>query len=276
VISKHEIDAVFDAQSIKRLAAVLKRSPSAKLFTETTLERFSDSIRMAVRCYLVERERTNWTVITDRICKLYRLLEKASRGNAKAISVLAKQVDHTDAATRAWLERCVYHSLTFPSAREIRNKETRSDTMYRLRCMLCDSWVPCGRSSRLRQPRLRVPQKTGPDDWRTLAGRRGRPRDLAARELVQQLALTYLEATAVPLPGRSVPPPRRVNSKRPGPFLRFVRLVFEMANLPTGNVEELINERQKRREDLSTQFLSQLSLEQAKALETRVFSTSGK
>ena len=97
-------------------------------------------------------------------------------------------------------------------------------------------------------PWLRLPQKLGAR--RTLAGRHGRPLDLAARELVTQLALAYLDAT-------NKKPPKRVNSKRPGPFFRFVERVFEMASLPTGNVEELINEREKWR----TQFVSQLDPE---------------
>jgi hypothetical protein len=123
VIAEHEIDTVFDARAIAQLLAVLKSSPSAKLFTETDRQRFPDSIRTAVRCYLAESARTNWSVITDHICKLYHLLEKADGGNAKAISVLAKQVDVTDAAARAWLERCVHRYLTFPSAGEIGNKK---------------------------------------------------------------------------------------------------------------------------------------------------------
>jgi hypothetical protein len=267
VIAEHEIDTVFDARAIAQLLAVLKSSPSAKLFTETDRQRFPDSIRTAVRCYLAESARTNWSVITDHICKLYHLLEKADGGNAKAISVLAKQVDVTDAAARAWLERCVHRYLTFPSAGEIGNKKTRCDAMRRLRCMLCDGldWVegrkrPGGRRSRSRQLWLRLPQKTGPSGQRTLAGRRGRPLDLAARELVQQLALTYLEATGEP-------PPKRVNSKRPGPFLRFVRLVFKMADLPTGNVEELMNEREKRRKEMKRQR------EKREAMERRRSST---
>jgi hypothetical protein len=132
--------------------------------------------------------------------------------------------------------------------------------MRRLRRMLCDGcdWVEGrkragGRRSRSRQLWLRVPQKTGPDERRTTG--RGRPLDLAARELVQQLALTYLEATGKP-------PPKRVNSKRSGPFLRFVRLGFKMADLPTGNLEELINEREKRR----AQFPSQRSPEHPEEL----------
>jgi hypothetical protein len=263
VIAEHEIDNVFNDRAIKRLVAVVKSSPTAKLLSETDRQRFADSIRTAVRCYMAESARTDWPAITKHFGKLHRLFEKADRENAKAVVELAKQVDATDAATCAWLERCVHHELAFPSAGEIENKGTRCEAMRRLRRMLCDGchWVegrkrPGGRSSRSRQPWLRVPQKTGADDRLTFAGRRGRPLDLAARELVQQLALTYLETTCEP-------PPKRVNSKRPGPFLRLVGLVFKMADLPTGNVEKLINERQKRREKLSAQFLSQLSLEQA-------------
>jgi hypothetical protein len=239
VIAEHEIDTVFDDRAIALLRAVLKSSASAKLFTETDRQRFADSIRTAVRCYLAESARTDWPAITKHIGKLYSLIEKADGGKAEAVAELAKQVDATDPATREWLQRCVHQEL--PSAGEIENKETRR----RLRRMLCDGWDrvegrkrPGGRHSRSRQLWLRVPQNISS----------GRPLDLAARELVQQLALTYLEATGKP-------PPKRVNSKRPGPFFKFVERVFKMTRLHTGNVEDLINEREERRRHLGNTVL---------------------
>ena len=92
---------------------------------------------------------------------------------------------------------------------------------------------PSGRRSRATfQPLLRVPESS-----------RGRPRDLAARELVQQLALAYLEAT-----GRS--PPRRVSLRSQGPFFRLVRGCFDLIRIPAGGVVGLINEREIQRKKL--------------------------
>jgi hypothetical protein len=140
VIAEHEIDTVFNDRAIAHLLLLLKRSPSAKLFTETDRRRFTNSIPMAARCYLAEHARINWPVIAEQIRTLYRLLEKAEGGKEEGIAELAKQVGATDMATRAWLQRCFYGDLTFPSADEIENKETRCDAMRRLRRTLCDGW----------------------------------------------------------------------------------------------------------------------------------------
>jgi hypothetical protein len=121
VIAEHEIDAFFDDHAIAQLLVRLKASPSSKL-TETDRQRFTDSIHMAVRCYLAEHGRTNWPVITKQVRTLYRLLEKADGGNAGAVAELAKQLDATDAATRAWLERCVYRELVSVGRRDSKQR----------------------------------------------------------------------------------------------------------------------------------------------------------
>jgi hypothetical protein len=68
------------------------------------------------------------------------------------------------------------------------------------------------------------------------AEHRGRLKDQALRDFVQNLALTYLEATERPTP-------KVVNFRTPGPFLRLVRRCFQLLELPTGGIEGLINER---------------------------------
>jgi hypothetical protein len=79
-------------------------------------------------------------------------------------------------------------------------------------------------------------------DRRKIHRTRGRPRDPAARELVQNLALAYLEAT-----GQR--PPRRVRAGMTPeqPFLKFVRGCFDLAGITSGNIDSLINEREARR-----------------------------
>jgi hypothetical protein len=88
---------------------------------------------------------------------------------------------------------------------------------------------------------LHVPQNIPP----------GRPLDLAARELVQQLALTYLEVT-------EKRPPRRVHpyNATKQPFLQFVVHCFKLIGLESGNVADLINEREQRRRKMEKQGLS--------------------
>jgi hypothetical protein len=126
--------------------------------------------------------------------------------------------------------------------------QTRKQAVKRLRSILSYGLEPVrgrkrpsGRRSRSIQPLLRIPQKVHRSKSISRKRRgRGRPRDLAARELVQQLALTYLEAT-----GRR--PPRRVNLRSQGPFFRLVRRCFKEARITAGGVADLINEREIRR-----------------------------
>jgi hypothetical protein len=74
---------------------------------------------------------------------------------------------------------------------------------------------------------------------------RGRPRDPAARILVQNLALTYLEVS-----GQRPPAWVRSQAAPEQPFLKFVRRVFERARITSGNVDSLINERKTQRKIL--------------------------
>jgi hypothetical protein len=68
-----------------------------------------------------------------------------------------------------------------------------------------------------------------------------RPRDEAGRELVRNLALTYLDAT-----GKE--PPYKVDFQGRGPFSQVVHECFELVGAPSGSVTRLINELgQKRR-----------------------------
>jgi hypothetical protein len=92
VLAEHEINTFFNERTIAQLLAVLKSSPSAKLFEETTRESFPDRIRSAVRCYLSESARTDWATITMQIGELYRVFEKAEGGKTKAVAELTKKL----------------------------------------------------------------------------------------------------------------------------------------------------------------------------------------
>lgn len=129
------------------------------------------------------------------------------------------------------------------------NDRTRKQAVKRLRSILSygqepvkDRKRPSGKRSRPTfQPLLRIPQRVHRSRGNTRKRkRRGRPRDLAARELVQQLALAYLEAT-----GR--PPPRWVSLRSKGPFFRLVHQCFNLARISAGGVVDLINEREIQR-----------------------------
>src|SRR5262249_46567548 len=83
---------------------------------------------------------------------------------------------------------------------------------------------PTGKHSQSFEPLLWVP-KIEPH----------RPRSDAARELVRNLALTYLDAT-----GKE--PPYKVDFQSRGPFSQVVHECFELVGAPSGDVTRLINE----------------------------------
>jgi len=244
LIAEKEVDFVFNAGVIAELAKDIKAPPDA-------VTRFGGDIRAAVRAYFAERARTNWKVIGKQIRDLYRLTDRADRGSEIASARLADHIGSVDQATRNWLERCAHGPLPFPSSGEIMDHRTRKQAIRRLRSILSYGQErvkgrrrPSGKRSRSIQPLLRIPKKVHRSKSISRKRRgRGRPRDLAARELVQQLALTYAEAT-------DRPPPRRVSLDSKRPFFRLVYRCFRLIRIPAGNVVDLINEREIRRKKL--------------------------
>jgi hypothetical protein len=229
LIAEKEIDFVFNDGVIAGMAKDIKARPDA-------VARFRDNVRSAVRAYFAERARTNWKAIGKQIGDLERLVDSANRGSEPAAARLADCIGSVDQATRNWLERWAYDPLPFPSSDEIRDRQTRKQAIRRWQNILSYGREivkgrkrPSGKRSYSIKPLLRVPKSS-----------RGRPIDLAARELVQQLALAYLEAT-----GRS--PPRRVSLRIKGPFFRLVDRCFHLIDVRVGNIVDLINEREIRR-----------------------------
>jgi hypothetical protein len=230
LIAEKEIDCIFNAVVIAEMVTDIKAPPDA-------VTRFGDNVRAAVRAYFAERARTNWKAIGEQIGDLYDLVDRAHRGSEPAARRVAHRICLIDQATRNWLERCARRSLSFPSSERILDRRTRKQAIEQLLSILSYGREqvkgrrrPSGKRSRPRfKTWLRLPQSG-----------RGRPRDLAARELVQQLVLTYAAAT-----GRS--PPHRVSLRSKGPFFRLVDRCFHLIRIPAGGVVDLINEREIRR-----------------------------
>jgi hypothetical protein len=108
-----------------------------------------------------------------------------------------------------------------------------------------------GRRSRSFKPLLRLPEKGG----------RGRPRGEAERDFVQNLALTYLEATdMLPLDTANY------NIDIRGPFSRFVHRCFDLVGAPSGSVTRLINELGPRRREARRRIAQQRSLRNLSAI----------
>jgi hypothetical protein len=233
LIAEKEVDFVFNEGFIAELAKDIKAPPHA-------VTRFRDNVRSAMRAYFAERARTNWKAIGKQIGDLDRLVGRADRDTEPAAARLADCIGSIDQATQNWLERCAYGLLPFPSWDEIRDRGTRKRAISRLRRILS-----CGRKfvKGRRRPGGKQSRTTSQSVLRVPKSSRGRPVDLAARELVQQLALTYTEAT-----GR--PPPRRVNLRSQGPFFRLVSRCFKEARITAGSVVKLINEREIQRKKL--------------------------
>jgi hypothetical protein len=175
LIAEKEVDFVFNAGVIAEVAKDIKAPPDA-------VTRFGDNVRAAVRAYFAERARTNWKAIRKQIGDLDRLVDSADRGGEPAAVGLADCIGSVNQATRDWLERCARRPLSFPLSDEIRDRRTRKQAISRLRSILSYGREqvkgrrrPSGKRSRTTfQSLRRVPKSL-----------RGRPRDLAARELVQ-------------------------------------------------------------------------------------------
>jgi hypothetical protein len=256
LIAETRINAVFNERVISDLADNLKLSRN------TNVIQFGENVRESVRAYFVERARTNWKAIEREIKELYRSAARAEL-HKPAAERLAFLVEKLTPATRQWLDRCAVIPIVWPSIEEI-----KSNTQADSRVLKALSYGlervegrkrPGGKRSISIKPLLRVPQNRLPRKKRARSRNRqsqrkgsigdfekpprqpklirGRPRDLAARELIQGLALDYLTAT-------ERRPPRRVNDASRGPFLRFVKRVFELVGIPSGNVAQLINERE--------------------------------
>jgi hypothetical protein len=240
LIAEKEIDCVFNERVIAEMAKCIKAPPDA-------IARFRDNVRAGMRAYFAELARTDWKAIEKQIRNLYRVANSADQGSDAAAARLADCIGSVDQATSNWLERCADHSflfpshgpLWFPSSDEIRDPGTRRQAIRQWRYILSYGQErvegrkrPSGKRSRPSfRPWLRLPHSG-----------RGRPRDLAARELVQHLALTYTEAT-----GRR--PPHCVNSRSQGPFFRLVLRCFKEARITDGSVVKLINDREIQREE---------------------------
>ena len=227
MITEENIGTVFSERAIAELARECKLPPNVDLAL------LRQNICDDVQYYCAENVRTNWKVIKNQIEKLHGLLQKAEFGREIDAIRLADCLSSITPPTRQWLDRSLHLNLSFPSSGEIRGGATRTDALIRLRRFLCYGSEKVegrkrrnGQRSRSNKPWLRSPPLT-----------RGAPRDLAARELVQRLAVTWLEAK-----GKS-PPSSVWYDLDPPPFFVFVCNIFERAGLDKGYVEDLINER---------------------------------
>ena len=230
VIAEKDIDAVFSDAAVAKLL----HSVSADA---AIIGRAGRGIREAVHAYLALRARTAWKDIRRQIERLYGLAEQAARSSEPAITELAERIGAIDPAVRQSVERSIYWRVEFPTADEIRNEETRQAAISRLQSILSTGlkWEksrkrPNGQRSRSLKPLLRVPYLG-----------RGRPRDIAARELMQNLGLIWSEAS-----GQR--PPNWVNADNSTlqPFFVFVREVCRRLGIK--NYEELVNEREIARQ----------------------------
>jgi hypothetical protein len=229
LIALSEIDSTFNDQVVKELAR------SAKL-ASADIPRLAESIRIAARIFLEAKARLSAPGLRERIERLYQLNSRAEQGGGRAARALARAVEVMPDDVRQWLLSSNPPERNIPTSAEILSdcKATRQRAVERFRLMLSYGGTVVegrmrhgGRRSRSFKPLLRVPAKI----------ERGRPRGEAERELVQWLAVAFVEAI-----GRS--PPRTAHHKIAlrGPFARFVHRCFELVGASTGNVTRLLNQ----------------------------------
>lgn len=218
---------------ITELAAMLKLPAG-----DARIGELAKNVRLAVNTYGNEREQENWPRIKKQILALYKLNEKVVKGNRGAAHDLADKISAIPAAVKERLT--LWSGQTFPTPEEFRAIETRRAAAQRLRDILGYGGTiipsqkrPTGRRSNSWRPFLLIPPIN-----------RGRQSDKAARNLVQWLAIAYAEAT------RKMPPDVTHYELR-GPFSKFVHRVFEVMQIPAGNVTDLLNERAVHSPDIN-------------------------
>jgi hypothetical protein len=236
VIALGDVERVFDD------ATVLKIAKSANLPGDVDAVRLGESIRMAVRIFLREKVKLSPPPLEAEIRHLFQLNRRAERGSDGAARALACAVGAMPVDVRQWLTSCnMPHGRNIPTEAELLSPAARQSAVSRLRLVLSHGGGMVagrkrtgGQRSRSFEARLRVPTRL----------ERGRPRGEAERELVQWLAIAYLEAT-----GELPPYTAHHNKDIRGPFSRFVHRCFGLIGAATGNVTRLINEFGTKRRD---------------------------
>ena len=222
-----DLASKFTNEIISELASMLKLPTG-----DVRIDKLAESVRWAAGNYGDERKQDDWPKLSKQILTMYKLNEKVLKGNGDAAHDLADKIPALPAAVRARLSS--WSQRAFPTPEEFRATETRKAAAQRLRGILSyggkkksSQMRPTGKRSNSWLPLLRIPQIP-----------RGRRRDRPARHLVQWLAITYEEAT-----GKKPPKVTNYEVTLRGSFSKFVHRVFEVMQIPTGNVTDLINER---------------------------------
>jgi hypothetical protein len=240
MISIGDIERVFNDGTVEELAKIAQLPPDADL------SRFKANLRLDAGLFIQSKARMSMPRLREAIQRLYSLNRRAERGGDRAARLLARAVGVASPEVWRWLSRGGPHAQTIPTAAEILAQETRQIAVERLRLIFtfggCRGFGrkrPSGSRSRSFRPLLRIPgiDQRAKDKLGRPIGRRGRPRGEAEREFLQNLALSYLEATGSPPPDTA-----NYNIVIRGPFSKFVHRCFELVGAPAGGVTRLINE----------------------------------
>jgi hypothetical protein len=228
IISLDEVDSVFNGGIIVELASALKPTKDADI------SRFAKDVRTGVRRFIHARTRGSPNEICKSIEHLYRLNARAERGSDQAAHELADAIANMSPEVQEWLLHCTPLARNMPAPGLFKSTASRQQAVEQLRIILSyggkavrDRKRPTGKRSQSFKPLLYLPT-TG----------RGKPKDQAAREFVEWLALIYVETT-----GKCTPKTANNNVDIRGPFSKFAHRCFELAGAKSGNLTRLINER---------------------------------
>jgi hypothetical protein len=215
--------------AIAELANIISAPASA-------FPRFADNMRETERAFAHAVTKANVRAIREHAKRLWRLCEAVEqRGGDQAADALACALETLSAEVKSTLLYARAEDVSLPLPSAIRNRSTRAGAVVQLRRavsvggqMVAGRKRPGGKQSKPTfRPELWVP--TSPQ---------GKPKDMAQRELIQNLALAYAEAT-----GRETPRTVNYEPTQRGPFSTYVHRFFALLGESTGNVTDLINQR---------------------------------
>lgn len=229
LIKPEQVDDVFCSAAIKDLAKV------AKIPSSADLGKFGQSIRDAVRQYLVDSTAIRPIELRDSIAALAKVLRKAFDGEPDSLLSAANALVSLQPSTRRFLEERAEPSRTVPTVSDLLDPEKG-------RAALSLLYGLCHQGARWKPGRKRPGGKRSATTLQSYVAspkvQRGRPLNDAEFMLCTWLAVTYFKVTGER-------PPRFANHRAPGPFVRLLGGALRLARAPGVDPVELVNARGK-------------------------------
>jgi hypothetical protein len=230
ILSGSQIESIFNALCISRLATIARLPPDADL------QRFGDGIREAVRIYFRDVCEPNENQLHQEIKRLHNAARKKDyQQTAAMVSGLS------DRGLRLLSQRTVNEDggFQFPSLVELLSPDLRDRACEKIAAL-------CAFGGKGKPGRTRPTGKRS-QSWEWLlyapAPKTTFEKQAADRTFIMWLRVAFLEATGEP-------PSKSTNNSQKGPFARLVRMCFDLSGVVGVDEVALINgvlERRRRR-----------------------------